>query len=80
MLNELLRTDPVYQILKLLEEEKEPRFNQIGMDERDFNITLTHIHEAGYANSGELTHSGLNYIHGFEQRLKLKFNQSLQNS
>ncbi|MEK3671456.1 hypothetical protein [Paenibacillus sp. FSL R10-2771] len=48
------------------------------MDERDFKITLTHIHEAGYANSGELTHSGFNYIHGYEQRLK--FNQSLQNS
>lgn len=71
-MNRLLRKDPVYQILKLLEEEKEPRFNQIGMDERDFNITLTHIHEAGYAKSGKLTRSGLNYINGYEKRQHFK--------
>jgi hypothetical protein len=60
----------VYQILKLLEEEMEPHYKQIGMDERDFNIALRHIREAGYANLRELTHSGLNYIKGYEKRIK----------
>ncbi|WP_438497131.1 hypothetical protein [Paenibacillus sp. IHBB 3054] len=66
----MLRSDPVYQILKLLEEEKELYFKQIGIDERDFNIALKHIHEAGYANSNGITQSGLDYIKGYEDRVK----------
>lgn len=66
----MVRTDPVYQILKLLEAKKELHFNPIGLDERDFKVALTHIHGAGYVHSGELTHAGLNYIKGYERTLK----------
>jgi hypothetical protein len=66
----LISTDPVYKILKLLEEEKEPHFLQVGIDERDFNIAVKHIYEAGYANTEALTQSGLDYIAGYKRRIK----------
>jgi hypothetical protein len=66
----LISTDPVYKILKLLEEEKELHFLQVGIDERDFNIAVRHIYEAGYANADSLTQPGVDYITGYERRIK----------
>ncbi|MNI92075.1 hypothetical protein D3C73_1498250 [compost metagenome] len=68
MLNEVASYDPVYQILKLLEEDKQPRFDLVGIYERDFQTALFHIYEAGYANSSGLSQAGLDYILGFERR------------
>ncbi|AIQ29978.1 hypothetical protein [Paenibacillus sp. FSL R10-2771] len=50
MLHGLISADPVYQILKLLGAEKESRFQELGMDQRDITIVLKHIHQARYAN------------------------------
>lgn len=61
--------DPVYQILKLLQEDKEVSFQDVGLDEKDFNMALRHIHEAGYATVTGLHSSGLDYIKGYERRL-----------
>ncbi|CAM4226907.1 hypothetical protein [Paenibacillus typhae] len=66
----LINKDPVYHILKLLQEQGEPHFRQIGMDERDFIVALQHIHEAGYTDrtGNGLSQAGLNYINGYERR------------
>ncbi|MEI2394184.1 hypothetical protein [Paenibacillus phytohabitans] len=62
MLHGLISADPVYQILKLLGAEKESRFQELGMDQRDITIVLKHIHQARYATESGLTQAGLDYI------------------
>ncbi|KWX79980.1 hypothetical protein AMQ84_05165 [Paenibacillus riograndensis] len=62
--------DPVYEILKVMEQEQRPEFRQIGMDPRDFRTVLKHIHEAGYADAGGLTLAGQKYIQAYERRLR----------
>ncbi|WNS45289.1 hypothetical protein [Paenibacillus sp. MMS20-IR301] len=68
----MLRTDPVYQILKLIGAGKQPDFQLIGMNERDFTVVLQHTHAAGYAGTGGLHPAGLDYIKGYERRLNRK--------
>ena len=70
MLSGLTSKDPVYQILKLLQEEQELNSQLIGLDERDFDCAVQHIYEAGYANNNGLNPSGHDYITGYERRLK----------
>ncbi|MHA6533587.1 hypothetical protein [Paenibacillus sp. BAC0078] len=62
--------DPVYQSLKVIEQELTPEFQHIGVEQRDFNTVLRHIHEAGYARAGRLTQAGRDYIRDYEKRLK----------
>ncbi|MEK5446318.1 hypothetical protein [Paenibacillus sp. FSL R7-0331] len=70
-MNRLISKDPVYHILKLLQEQGEPNFRQTGMDERDFAAALKHIVDAGYTDSSGsgLTQAGLDYITGYERRI-----------
>ncbi|WP_342561278.1 hypothetical protein NST84_16535 [Paenibacillus sp. FSL R7-0345] len=72
LLSELISKDPVYHILKLLQEQGEPHFRQIGIDERDFIVALQHIQNAGYTDSSGsgLSQAGLDYIDGYEKRIK----------
>ncbi|MNC42304.1 hypothetical protein D3C76_236760 [compost metagenome] len=66
----MTNVDPVYQILKVLEQEQEPAFQQIGMDPRDFSTVLKHIHDAGYVDAGSLSQAGQRYIQAYERRLR----------
>ncbi|WP_379159771.1 hypothetical protein [Paenibacillus sp. sgz5001063] len=61
--------DPVYQILKVFDQEMEPVHQQAGVDPRDFQTVLKHIHEAGYISAGKLTQAGQSYIQAYERRL-----------
>lgn len=72
LLSTLINKDPVYHILKLLQEQGEPHFRQIGIDERDFIVALQHIQEAGYTDrtGNGLSQAGLDYITGYERRVK----------
>ncbi|WP_156123827.1 hypothetical protein [Paenibacillus sp. FSL R7-0273] len=69
-MNRLISKDPVYHILKLLQEQGAPNFRQTGMDERDLAVALKHIVEAGYIDSSGsgVTQAGLDYITGYERR------------
>ncbi|WP_019908967.1 hypothetical protein [Paenibacillus sp. HW567] len=62
--------DPVYLSLKVIEQQLTPEFQQIGVEQRDFNTVLRHIHEAGYARAGKLTQAGRDYIRDYEKRLQ----------
>ncbi|MEC0168492.1 hypothetical protein [Paenibacillus graminis] len=64
----MTRMDPVYQTLKVMEQEQQPEFRQLGMDPRDFRTVLKHIHEAGYADASGLTPAGQEYIQAYERR------------
>lgn len=62
--------DPVYQSLKVIEQELIPEFQQIGVEQSEIHTVLRHIHEAGYTQAGKLTQAGRDYIRDYEKRLK----------
>lgn len=50
--------DLVYQVLKVIEQEKEPRFNELGVDKKDFHAVLEQIDEAGLATNIAFSRGG----------------------
>ncbi|MEI2395609.1 hypothetical protein [Paenibacillus phytohabitans] len=50
--------DLVYQILKVIEQEKEPGFNALGVDKKDFHAVLEQIDDAGYATNISFSRGG----------------------
>jgi hypothetical protein len=47
----LTSADLVYQILKIIEQEKEPKAADLGVDQKDFIAVLEQVDEAKYASN-----------------------------
>ncbi|WP_155990422.1 hypothetical protein [Paenibacillus graminis] len=43
--------DLVYQILKVIEQGKEPKFQEMGINKNDFHAVIEQIDEAGLASN-----------------------------